>query len=129
MATSKRVRNAAPLRHKFSLAVSSSKLKPRASFPQTRSGKRTEILRSVRCRGDLSIFWLLMGWIPPNGRFPLKEALDVLDHFPWRARQMHDPSQLAAISHPMGKPASELLHFSHGIGELGVINLPVVARE
>src|SRR5260370_28241610 len=49
MATSKRVTKAAPLRHKFSLEVSSSKMTPRVSRPRTFSGRRTAILRSERC--------------------------------------------------------------------------------
>jgi hypothetical protein len=72
--------------------------------------------------------WLI-GWNPPKCGLPLEEALYVIDHFRRRARQMHYPTQFAAISDPMGKPAGELLHFSHGIGDVGVINLPVVARE
>src|SRR5208282_481010 len=128
MATSNRVRNAAPLRHKFSLAVSSSKANPRASCPLTRRGRRTEILRSVRCRTVLSVFWL-MDWAPPECHFLFKEALDVCDHFPRRARQMHDPAQLAAVVDPVRKPAGELLHFSHAIRQFGVKNLPVVARK
>jgi len=127
MATSNRVRNAAPPRHRFSLAVSSSKLNPRASLPRTRNGRRTEILRSDLCAIFSAIS--LMGWIPPNGRFPLKEAFHVLHHFPGRARQMHHPAQLAAIPHTVRKPAGELLHFSHAIRCLGVKNLPVVSRK
>src|SRR5579864_281919 len=49
MATSKRVTKAAPLRHKFSLEVSSSKTTPRLSRPRTLRGRRTAILRSERC--------------------------------------------------------------------------------
>jgi hypothetical protein len=57
-----------------------------------------------------------MGWIPLNGRLPLKEALHVLEHFSRRARQVNNSSQFAAIRYPMGKPTGELLHFSHGVG-------------
>src|SRR5207253_3836628 len=49
IATSKRVRNAAPLRQRFSLEVSSSKAMPRESRPLTRIGRWTAILRSERC--------------------------------------------------------------------------------
>src|SRR5271156_4617264 len=60
MATSKRVTNAAPLRHKFSLEVSSSKVTPRRSRPRTFSGRRTAILRSDLCLdGELS--WTMRG--------------------------------------------------------------------
>src|ERR1700677_779086 len=60
MGTSKRVTKAAPLRHKFSLEVSSSKLKPRRSRPRTFSGRRTAILRSDLClEGELS--WTIRG--------------------------------------------------------------------
>ena len=70
-----------------------------------------------------------MGWIPPNGRSPLEEALHVFDHFPRRARHVHNATQFTTIPHTMRKPAGELLHFSHGIGQVGVENLPVVAGE
>src|SRR5664279_3622167 len=89
-ATSKRVRNAAPLRHRFSLLVSSSKANPRASLPRTRRGKRTDILRSDLSL-VMSLVWL-MGWISPVGHLASKEALHVLDHFPRRASRMHDPA-------------------------------------
>jgi hypothetical protein len=70
-----------------------------------------------------------MGWIPPAGRAPLEEAFHVFDYFPRRARHVHDSTQLAAIPHSVRKPAGELLHFSHGIGRIGVQNLSVVARQ
>src|SRR6516164_3895138 len=127
-ATSNRVRNAAPLRHKFSLAVSSSKANPRASRPHTRNGSRTDILRSDLCRAIFSLVWL-MGWCPQTGRFPLEEALHVPYHFLRRARHMYDLPQFAAIPHPMCEPARELLHFSHGVRYIRVKNLPVVARK
>src|SRR5271170_8393687 len=60
IATSKRVTNAAPLRHKFSLEVSSSKVTPRRSRPRTFRGRRTAILRSDLCLdGELS--WTMRG--------------------------------------------------------------------
>src|SRR3984893_11876494 len=89
MATSKRVRKAAPLRQTFSLAVSSSKAKPRESRPRTRRGRRTEILRSDLFLAMLSLMWL-MGWALPIGRSLRKEALHGFDHFPWSARRIHD---------------------------------------
>src|SRR5271163_4663659 len=59
MATSKRVTNAAPLRHKFSLEVSSSKITPRLSRPLTRRGSRTAILRSERCFEAVCVKWTM----------------------------------------------------------------------
>src|ERR1700722_6633432 len=114
MATSNRVRNAAPLRHKFSLAVSSSKENPRASRPRTRNGRRTAILRSDLFRTMLSLTGL-MGWCSPAGVLFREEAFHVLDHFLRSARRMHDSSKFAAVPHAMSKPASELLHFAHAV--------------
>src|SRR5208283_5388371 len=114
--TSKRVRNAAPPRQRFSLAVSSSKEKPRASLPRTRSGKRTEILRSDLSL-VMSLVWL-MGWSSPVGHLASKKALHVLDHFSWRASRMHDPAKFAAVRDTVRKPTCELFHFSHTIGEI-----------
>src|SRR6516165_6464112 len=102
-ATSKRVRNAAPPRHRFSLEVSSSKANPRLSRPRTRNGRRTEILRSDLGRVIFSMVWL-MGWFPPTGRSPLEEALHVFDHFPRRARHVHNSTQFAAVPHSVRKP-------------------------
>src|SRR5271168_4927520 len=59
IATSKRVTNAAPLRHKFSLEVSSSKITPRLSRPLTLSGRRTAILRSERCFEAVCVKWTM----------------------------------------------------------------------
>jgi hypothetical protein len=42
---------------------------------------------------------------------------------------MHNASKLAAVPHAVSKPASELLHFAYTIGQVGSINLPIVARE
>src|SRR2546426_8508639 len=66
MATSKCVTKAAPLRQRFSLAVSSSKGKPRASRPRTLSGRRTAILRSERCL-DTVVLGGTMGWVLNSG--------------------------------------------------------------
>src|SRR5260370_39341675 len=63
MATSKRVTNAAPLRQRFSLAVSSSKGTPRESRPRTRIGRRTEILRSERWLETDVLLGGTMGWV------------------------------------------------------------------
>src|SRR6266852_9447620 len=66
MATSNRVRKAAPLRQRFSLDVSSSKMTPRLSRPRTRRGKRTAILRSERCC-DTGVLTGTMGWVLTSG--------------------------------------------------------------
>src|SRR5260221_3788244 len=114
IATSNRVRNAAPLRHKFSLAVSSSKENPRASQPRTRNGRRTAILRSDLFPAMLSLTGLI-GWGFTVGGLFRKEAIHVLDHFLRRARRMHDTSKFAAVLNAVRKPACELLHFSHAV--------------
>jgi hypothetical protein len=63
MATSKRVMNAAPPLHRFSLEVSSSKLMPRESRPFTLRGRRTEILRSARgFEGDGVLVSCIVRW-------------------------------------------------------------------
>src|SRR6516162_2020810 len=128
IATSKRVRKAAPPRQRFSLAVSSSKENPRASQPRTRKGKRTAILRSDLCFAAFSIVWL-MGWVPSTGRFPSEEVFYVVDNFPRGACRMHNPAKFAAVPHTMSKPACELLHFAHTIVQAGLKNLPIVARQ
>src|SRR5467141_1453498 len=109
MATSKRVTKAAPLRQRFSLAVSSSKGKPRASRPRTLSGRRTAILRSERCL-DTVVLGGTMGWVLNSGDrravnnsvdsdpvgvsfllrgdSDLEEAFDTLEDFRGRARRM-----------------------------------------
>src|SRR5467141_2921103 len=66
MATSKRVTKAAPLRQRFSLEVSSSKVTPRESRPRTLSGKRTEILRSERSAATERSAGT-MGWVLISG--------------------------------------------------------------
>src|ERR1051325_10797158 len=62
MATSKRVKKAAPLRQRFSLEVSSSKVTPRESRPRTRMGRWTAILRSERCLAT-EVLTGTMGWV------------------------------------------------------------------
>src|SRR5208282_3108231 len=74
IATSKRVTNAAPLRHRFSLEVSSSKTTPRASRPLTLRGKRTAILRSERCFEAVCVKWT-MGWVLFSG---VRHAANIL---------------------------------------------------
>src|SRR5712692_7024854 len=66
-ATSKRVRKAAPLRQRFSLEVSSSKRMPRESWPRTRMGRRTAILRSERGL-ETDVLTGTMGWVLDSGR-------------------------------------------------------------
>src|SRR6266849_1752821 len=128
-ATSKRVTKAAPLRQRFSLEVSSSKATPRESRPRTRSGRRTEILRSVRCC-ETDRLAGTMGWVlPHHARATLEEAFDAFEHFTGCSRRVYVPTKLAAVPNAMRKPASELLHFSHSIGEVGSINFTIVAGE
>src|SRR5258707_11352826 len=62
MATSKRVTNAAPLRQRFSLAVSSSKGTPRESRPRTRIGRRSGILSSERLLETDVLLGGTIGW-------------------------------------------------------------------
>src|SRR5258708_30357138 len=92
IATSKRVTKAAPLRQRFSLEVSSSKVTPRESRPRTLSGKRTEILRSERCfdteRSAGTMGWVLIsgdpdgpGIDPKHAGTLLKKALYAFEHF------------------------------------------------
>src|SRR5580765_7384078 len=155
MATSKRVTNAAPLRHRFSLEVSSSKRTPRLSRPRTLSGRRTAILRSERCFETVCDKWT-MGEVlfsgvrraaiilgsrraitilvsrrtdDPRGGSALEEGFYLLDNLTGRSRRMYDSSKLAAVPHAMGKPASELLHFAYTIRQVGSINFPIVARK
>src|SRR5208282_1399848 len=129
IATSKRVTNAAPLRHRFSLEVSSSKTTPRLSRPRTFSGKRTEILRSERCLEAVCVKWT-MGWVlfsgsrqtaTPRGDSALEEGFHLLDNLTGRSRRMYDSTKLAAVPHAMSKPASELFHFANTIGQVGSI--------
>src|SRR5580658_2934673 len=156
MATSKRVTNAAPLRHKFSLEVSSSKSTPRLSRPLTFSGRRTAILRSERCREAVCVKWTMGRVLFPGVRYAaimlgsrravntvlgslrtavarggaaLEEGLHLLDNLTWRPRRMYDSTKLAAVPHAMSKPACELLHFAYTIGQVGSTNLPIVARK
>src|ERR1700722_8202831 len=164
MATSKRVTNAAPLRHKFSLEVSSSNRTPRLSRPLTFSGRRTAILRSARCFEAVSIKWTMGGVLfsgvhhvailpgvhrvvtpwsglgvvtvwsghqasDSRGSSALEEGFNLLDNLTGRSRRMYDSTKLAAVPHAMGKPASELLHFAYTVGQVGSINLPIVARK
>src|SRR5713226_10597116 len=113
MATSKRVTKAAPLRQRFSLEVSSSKAKPRASRPRTLSGRRTEILRSERCL-DTVVLSGTMGWVLDSGDpdrvgvsfllrggSALEEAFHAFEDLRGRARRMYDSTKLAAVPHAM----------------------------
>src|SRR5437588_128525 len=123
MATSKRVTKAAPLRQRFSLAVSSSKATPRASHPRTLSGKRTAILRSERCL-DTVVLRGTMGWVLDSGDrgavsfllrggSALEEAFHALEDLCGRSRRMYNSTKLAAVPHAMSKPASELRGIVH----------------
>ena len=42
---------------------------------------------------------------------------------------MYDAAKLAAVSHTVRKPASELFHFAYGIGQIRSSNLAIVARK
>src|SRR5215467_1140490 len=148
MATSKRVRNAAPLRQRFSLEVSSSKVTPRESRPRTRMGRCTAILRSERCLATVLLTGT-MGWVLTsagsrwagtshflrarnaggNGCSALKKTLYARENFAGRSRRVYDSAKLAAVPHAMSKPASELLHFAHTVGQVRCTNLPIVVNE
>src|SRR5690242_16551051 len=138
MATSKRVTKAAPLRQRFSLEVSSSKAKPWASRPRTFSGRRTEILRSERCLATVVLASGTMGWVllysyddaalVCGGRKTAnKKSFHTFEDFTGCSRRVYNSTKLAAVPHAMSKPACELLHFAYPIGQVGSINLPVVA--
>src|SRR6266852_26689 len=139
MATSNRVRKAAPLRQRFSLDVSSSKMTPRLSRPRTRRGKRTAILRSERCC-DTGVLTETMRWVRTSGyrragnisgdrRAVDEAALNAFEALTRRTRGMRNSAKLAAVPHAMSKPACELLHFAYTIGQVGSINLPIVVHE
>jgi len=73
-----------------------------------------------------------MGWVLDSivcGSSALEETFDTFEDFRGRARRMYDATKLAAVPHAMSKPASELLHFAYTIGQLGIINLPIVAHQ
>src|SRR5207245_5895506 len=148
IATSKRVRKAAPLRQRFSLEVSSSKMTPRESRPRTRMGRWTAILRSVRCLAT-EVLTGTMGWVltsagshwggtshflrAPNSGVcsgpPLNEVLHAGENFAGRSRRVYDSAKLAAVPHAMSKPASELFHFAYTVWQVGGINLLIVVHE
>src|SRR5207247_2244326 len=132
MATSKRVTNAAPLRHRFSLEVSSSKGTPRESQPRTRMGRRTEILRSERWLETDVLLGRTMVWVLISGDrdgSALEKAFHAFEDLAGRSRRVYNSAKLAAVSHAMSKPASELLHFAYTIGQVRSINLPVVVNQ
>jgi len=64
-----------------------------------------------------------------RGDSALEEAFDTLEDFRGRARRMYNSAKLAAVPHTMREPASELLHFAYTIGQVGGINLPIVAHQ
>jgi len=65
----------------------------------------------------------------PRGGAALEEAFDAIEDLRRRARRMYNATKLAAVSHAMSKPASELLHFAYTIGQVGSINLPIVVNK
>src|SRR5262249_29123402 len=131
IATSKRVTNAAPLRQRFSLEVSSVKTMPRASRPVTCMGRRTAILRSARCLES----WVLVCMfsrllhlrnflrVSPRGRLALEKSFHCIEHFAGGPCHVNGASKFAAVADSVRKPASELLHFAYGIGLVGGLNL------
>src|SRR5258706_1128275 len=137
IATSKRVTNAAPFLHKFSLEVSSVKTTPRESRPVTCIGKRTAIRRSARCFESCVLVCvigrLLIALncvrVMPHGQLAFKEFLDCIKHFAGGSCFVNRSSKLAAVANAVGKPASELLHFSHSIGLIGELDFFVVAGK
>src|SRR5215510_13097546 len=140
IATSNRVKNAAPLRQRFSQEVSSVKTTPRASRPLTCIGNRTEILRSERCL-ETSVFtswtmgWVLSRSLPWEGCFLggsapaclFKKAFHRFENFAGRSCRVYRSPKLAAVPDAMGKPACELLHFSHSIWLIRRLYFPIVA--
>jgi hypothetical protein len=64
-----------------------------------------------------------------RGGSALEEGFHLLDNLTGRSRRMYDSTKLAAVPHAMSKPASELFHFANTIGQVGSINLPIVARK
>jgi len=77
--------------------------------------------------------WVLISGGPRRGSHhgapALKKAFHAFEDFGGRMRRMYNSSKLAAVPHAMGKPACELLHFAYTIGQLGIINLPIVVHE
>jgi hypothetical protein len=67
--------------------------------------------------------------VDPLAGAVLEKAFYTLKDFTGRSRRMYDPTKLAAVPHAMSKPASELLHFAYTIGQVGSINLPIVAHQ
>jgi hypothetical protein len=59
----------------------------------------------------------------------LEKAFYAFQHFTGCSRRVYVSAKLAAVANAMRKPASELLHFSHSIGEVGGINFTIVARK
>jgi len=59
----------------------------------------------------------------------LEETFDTLEDLRGRARRMYNSTKLAAVTHTMSKPASELLHFAYTIGQVGSINFSIVAHQ
>jgi hypothetical protein len=58
----------------------------------------------------------------------LEKAFYAFKDFSGCSRRVYDSTKLAAVSHAMSKPASELLHFAYTIGQVGSINLPIVVH-
>jgi len=73
-----------------------------------------------------------MGWVlisRDRDGSALKEAFYAREDLAGRSRRVYDSAKLAAVSHAMSKPASELLHFAYTIGQVRSINLAVVVNQ
>src|SRR5262249_10340355 len=134
---SKCVTKAAPPRQRFSLEVSSVKTTPRESRPVTCIGRRTAILRSVRCfaRWVLGcIVRRLLGrhaWVRNGARdgLALEKTFHCIEHFAGRPCRVNRSSEFAAVPHAVREPACELLHFAYGVRLIRRLNFFVVARQ
>jgi hypothetical protein len=71
-----------------------------------------------------------MGWVlPHHAGTMLEKALHAFQHFTGCSRRVYVPTKFAAVPNAMRKPASELLHFSHSIGEARRTNFTIVAGK
>src|SRR5258708_11850278 len=122
------------------------------SRPGTFRGRRTAILRSERCFETVVLASGTMGRVLSSGDRravndsvgsegvgadisrgytgpALEKALDTFENFRGRARRMYKATKLAAVSHAMSEPASELFHFAYAIWHVSSINLTIVAHQ
>ena len=100
-------------------------------------GSRTEILRSARCFESCVLVCMVGRHLVSEyrirfnsyGCLALKKAFHCIKHFGGRPCFVNRSSELASVSNTVRKPASELFHFSHGIGLICQLNFFVVARK